>query len=122
MKLGLITSAWFGTPLDNRTGLEKTRDVGFDTVDLFWDPLEHTPEEQAQLVRDVRDVGLPVPSVVCPSLGLNDFNPTVRAFHVERSCRHVDLAADVGAGNVLFVPGEYLFQSRLLSPAYEWGL
>ena len=84
--------------------------------------MEHDDAAYARVLQDVAEVGLPTPSVVCPAFGLNDFNPSVRRFHVDRARRHVDLIADAGGRNVLFVPGEYLFQHELLPADYEWGL
>lgn len=122
MNLGLIMSAWFGTDLDGRPGMERAREMGFDTIDLFWDPLDHDEAAYARLLQDVADVGLPTPSVICPAFGISDFNRSVRRFHADRACRHVDLVADVRGQNVLFVPGEYVFQGGILPSEYEWSL
>jgi D-psicose/D-tagatose/L-ribulose 3-epimerase len=60
-------------------------------------------------------------SVVCTCLGLNDFNPAVREFHIQRACNVLDYASEFAtARNLLFVPGEYMFQRRLLPPEREW--
>ena len=40
MKLGLINSAWAQANRDTAYGLIKTREIGFDTVDIFADPLD----------------------------------------------------------------------------------
>jgi D-psicose/D-tagatose/L-ribulose 3-epimerase len=101
--------------------MELARRIGYDSIDLFWDPLSADAAGYAALLEDVGMVGLPVLSVVCTSLGLNDFNHAVQRFHVERAKRHVDLARDVGARNVLFVPGEYLFDQGLLPPEHDWA-
>jgi sugar phosphate isomerase/epimerase len=70
----------------------------------------------------VRSAGLPVRSVGCTCLGLNDFNPAVRGYHIERACNVLDYASEFEtARNLLFVPGEYMFQRRLLPPEREWG-
>ena len=37
MKLGLINSAWLGTSIDTRRGIELTKEIGFDTIDIFAD-------------------------------------------------------------------------------------
>ena len=42
MKLGLINSAWAQANRDTVYGLTKTREIGFDTVDIFADPLDIT--------------------------------------------------------------------------------
>ncbi len=120
MKLGLINSAWFGTPFDGKAGLEETKRIGFDTVDIFADPLELSDEARRQLVQNVKSVGLPVPSVVCVALGIADFNLAPRRFHIDRAKRHLDLAADLGARNLLLVLGEYLWQQEVIPPTDQW--
>ena len=40
MKLGLINSAWVQTNKPLEFGLRETKRIGFDTVDLFIDPLD----------------------------------------------------------------------------------
>ena len=40
MKLGLINSAWLGSPVGTEEGIRKTKQIGFDTIDIFADPLE----------------------------------------------------------------------------------
>ena len=40
LKLGLISSAWLGTSIDTARGIELTKQIGFDTIDIFADPLE----------------------------------------------------------------------------------
>ena len=120
MKLGLITTAWLGTPFEGRPGLEKAREIGFDVVDIAADPLDMSASERTRLLRDVAEVGLPVASVPCVAAGLGDFNPSVRRFHVDRVKRHVDLAAELGAGNVLFCIGEYVWEQQVISPESQW--
>jgi sugar phosphate isomerase/epimerase len=53
--------------------------------------------------------------------GLVDFNDPVRAYHVERVKRHVDLAADLRARNVLLVLREYIWQREVIPPQAQWG-
>ncbi len=57
-------------------------------------------------------------------LGLNDFNPAVRGFHIEGIAKNVvDLAAAFPTvRNLCFVPGEYMFQKKLLPASLEWGM
>ena len=40
MKLGLINSAWAQAGRDTAWGIQKTKELGFDTIDIFTDPLE----------------------------------------------------------------------------------
>lgn len=120
MRLGLINSAWFGTLMEGKTGLEKTREIGFDTVDIFADPLDLSDEDRRRLLEDVREVGLPVPSAVCVALGIADFNPSVQRFHVDRAKQTLDLAQELGADNLLLVLGEYIWQKEVIPPEAQW--
>ena len=51
MRLGLINSAFAQAGKGTRFGLEQTKALGFDTVDIFTDPLDDDGTEQA-LIRD----------------------------------------------------------------------
>jgi sugar phosphate isomerase/epimerase len=123
-KLGLIDSAWFGSPYEGEAGRREARRIGFDSLDVFvgFDPGRMTGAERGRYVAEVRAAGLPVNSLVCTCLGLSDFNPAVRSYHIERAKSVVDLAAEFRAGNLCFVPGEYMFQQRLLPAETEWKL
>lgn len=120
MKLGLINSAWFGSPVGTADGIRKTREIGFDSIDIFADPFEIDVKER-RLIKDVcREVGLPVISVVCCALGIPDFNPSVRRFHVERAKKHLDLGYELEARNLLLVLGEYMWQQEIITPKDQW--
>jgi D-psicose/D-tagatose/L-ribulose 3-epimerase len=123
-KLGLIDSAWFGSQYEGRPGRQEAKKIGFDSLDLFigFDPGRMTPAERGSYVADVRGADLPIVSLVCTCLGLSDFNPAVRRFHIERAKNVLDLASELSARNLCFVPGEYMFQHRLLPAEGEWKL
>ena len=40
VKLGLINSAWAQAGKDTAYGIRMTRELGFDTIDIFADPLD----------------------------------------------------------------------------------
>jgi sugar phosphate isomerase/epimerase len=123
-KLGLIDSAWFGSPFEGRRGKEEAKKIGFDSLDLFvgFDPGRMSAAERSGYAAEVRAADLPVNSVVCTCLGLSDFNPAIRSYHIERARNVVDLATEFGASNLCFVPGEYMFQRRLVPAEGEWKL
>ena len=75
IELGLIGSAWHGTGLTVVEGIRKTKELGFDTYDVFEDPLMISREEQQAIKDTCAEVGLPVRSAVCIALGLVDFVP-----------------------------------------------
>src|SRR4029453_1637314 len=77
IELGLIGSAWHGTGLTVVEGIRKTKELGFDSYDVFEDPLMISPVEQQAIKDTCAEVGLPVRSAVCIALGLVDFVPAV---------------------------------------------
>jgi len=120
LKLGLINSAWFGSPVGTAEGVRRTREIGFDTIDIFADPLEIGIRER-RLVKDTcREVELPVVSVVCVALGIADFNGPVRQFHIDRAKKHLELAYELEARNLLLVLGEYIWQQEVIAPPDQW--
>lgn len=121
--LGLIDSAWFDSEFEGQPGRERAKDIGFETMDLFvgFDPGRMPRAQRDAYIQGAQSVDLPIISLICTCLGLNDFNPSMRGYHIERAKSVVDLAADFGtARNVCFVPGEYMFQQKLLPPKQEW--
>ncbi len=120
MKLGLISSAWLGTSVGTARGIQLTREIGFDTIDIFADPLEIGPEERKLIRRNSSACDLPVVSVVCCALGIADFNKPVREFHTERAKRYLDFGYELDARNLLLVVGEYIWQQEVIAPADQW--
>jgi len=120
MQLGLINSAWFGSPVGTAEGIRKTRQIGFDSIDIFADPLEIDIKERRLIYDTCRQEDLPVVSVVCVALGLPDFNATVRRFHVDRARKHLELGYELRARNLLLVLGEYIWQQEVITPADQW--
>jgi sugar phosphate isomerase/epimerase len=121
MKLGLINSAWVQTGKPTVYGLQKTKDLGFDTVDLFVDPLDLDPTEKRSIADSCRRLELPIVSLCCVAVGLIDLNPSVRRFHVDRVRKYLELAAEYQAKNVLLVIGEYIWNQEVIPPAEQWG-
>ena len=121
--LGLIDSAWFGTDYEGKRGREEAKRIGFESLDLFvgFDPGKLSKVERQAYITDNLSTGLPVVSLVCTCLGLSDFNPAIRDYHIERAKNVVDLAADFPTTrNLCFVPGEYMFQKKLIPAKGEW--
>ncbi len=123
--LGLIDSAWFGSEFEGAPGRKQAKAIGFESIDIFvgFDPGKLSQDERDAYVQDVQSAGLPVISLVCTCLGLNDFNPSMRSYHIERAKNVIELAAKFPTvRNLCFVPGEYMFQQKLLPPSIEWGM
>ena len=120
MKLGLINSAWLGTHVGTTEGIRQTKAIGFDTVDIFADPLEIGVRERKQIKDTAKEVGLPIVSVCCVALGIADFNGPVQKFHVNRCRAFLDFVYELEARNLLLVLGEYIWQQEVIKPKDQW--
>jgi sugar phosphate isomerase/epimerase len=120
VKLGLINSAWQGTSIDTARGIELTKQIGFDTIDIFADPLEISSPERRLIRKSCVAAELPVVSTVCCALGIADFNRPVRDFHVARAKAYLDLCYELEGRNLLLVLGEYIWQQEVIPPAEQW--
>ncbi len=120
MKLGLINSAWVQSGRGTAFGIRKTREIGFDTIDIFADPLDIDVREKRLIKEECDAAGLPIVSVACVAVGLVDFNPSVRRFHAERVRAYLDMAHSFEARNVLLVLGEYIWQKEVIPPDEQW--
>lgn len=120
MKLGLINSAWVQTGQPTAFGLQKTKEIGFDTVDIFVDPLDIDVRERRGIKDECDRLELPIVSLACVAVGLIDFNPSIQAFHRERVEAYLDLAYEYRARNVLLVLGEYIWNREVIPPDEQW--
>jgi D-psicose/D-tagatose/L-ribulose 3-epimerase len=120
MKLGLISSAWLGTHVDTEAGIRLTKEIGFDSIDIFADPLEISATERRSIRRACNDAGLPVISLPCCALGIADFNTPVRKFHATRARAYLDFCCELDARNLLLVLGEYIWQQEVIPPRDQW--
>lgn len=121
MKLGLINSAWAQAGKDTAYGIWMTKEIGFDTIDIFADPLDDSAMELKLVKNECGRAGLPIISVACVAVGLIDFNPSVQRFHVERVQAYLDMCRTFGAKNLLLVIGEYLWNKEVIPPAEQWA-
>jgi len=122
MKLGLINSAWVQAGQPTVFGLRKTKEIGFDSVDIFVDPLVIDVQERRQIKSECDALALPIVSLPCVAVGLIDFNPSVRAFHIQRATAYLELASEYEAKNVLLVLGEYIWNREVIPPEEQWRL
>lgn len=121
MKLGLISSAWLGTSVDTSRGIQLTKEIGFDSIDMFSDPLELSAREIREIRETCAATDLPVVSTVCVALGLADFNTPVRRFHIDRAKRFLDFTYDLRGRNLLLVAGEYIWNQEVIAPQEQWS-
>ncbi len=120
MKLGLINSAWAQAGRNTAWGIRKTQEIGFDSIDIFTDPLDIDVRERQLIRRECRQAGLPIISVCCVATGLIDFNPSVQQFHLERCRKFLDLCFELEAENLLLVLGEYIWNQEVIPPTEQW--
>jgi len=121
MKLGLINSAWVQANQPTAFGLWKTKEIGFDTIDIFVDPLDIGIQERRLIKDECDSLDLPIVSIACVAIGLIDFNPSVQRFHMDRVKAYLDLAYEYQAKNVLLVIGEYIWNKEVISPTEQWS-
>ena len=122
MKLGLINSAWAQSGLGTAYGIRMTKEIGFDTIDIFADPLDIDAKERKLIRRECEKVGLPIVSVACVAVGLVDFNPSVQRFHIDRCEAYLDFCYELEAKNLLLVLGEYIWERQVIPPAEQWAI
>ena len=122
MKLGLINSAWVQAGKGTAWGIQQTKALGFDCIDIFADPLDLDPRERRLIKKECDKAGLPIISIACVAVGLIDFNPSVRRFHVDRVEKYLDLAYEYEAKNVLLVLGEYIWNREVIPEQEQWRL
>src|SRR5262245_18130436 len=120
MKLGLINSAWAQAGKGTAFGIHQTKAIGFDTVDIFADPLDIGAAERKLIRTECQKAGLPVVSVACVAVGLIDFNPSVQRFHLDRCRAYLDFARELGAKNLLLVLVEYIWEQQVIPLAEQW--
>src|SRR5262249_14421254 len=113
-------SAWAQAGKDTAYGIRMTKEIGFDTIDIFADPLDIDIRERRLIKRECDRAGLPIVSIACVATGLVDFNPSVQRFHRERCRAYLDLAYEYEARNLLLVLGEYIWQQEVIPPAEQW--
>lgn len=121
MKLGLINSAWVQSGKGTAYGIRQTKAVGFDTIDIFADPLDLDAKERKLIRTECEKAGLPVVSVACVAVGLIDFNPSVQRFSVDRCKAYLDFCYELAAKNLLLVLGEYVWEKQVIPPAEQWA-
>lgn len=120
MKLGLINSAWVQAGKGTDYGIRMTKEIGFDCIDIFADPLDLDVREKMLIQRECEAAGLPIVSVACVAVGLIDFNPSVQRFHLQRCQAYLDLCYEFGARNLLLVLGEYIWERQVIPPQEQW--
>src|SRR5205807_8959453 len=100
--------------------IRMTKEIGFDTIDIFADPLDLDARERRLIRRECEKAGLPIVSIACVAVGLLDFNPSVQRFHLQRCRAYLDLAYEYEAKNLLLVLGEYIWERQVIPPAEQW--
>ena len=122
MKLGLINSAWAQAGRGTAYGIRKTKEIGFDSIDIFADPFDIDAKERRLIRRECEKVGLPVISIACVAVGLIDFNPSVQRFHIDRCEAYLDFCYELEAKNLLLVLGEYIWERQVIPAVEQWQI
>jgi len=122
LELGMISSTWVGTKVGLEEGIRKTKEIGFDSYDIFEDPLDIDDATRQKIKDTCEDAGLPIRSVVCVAFGLVDFNPSVERFTMDRVRAYIDQGEFCGARNVLLVIGEYFWDGEVFPNEAIWDM
>jgi D-psicose/D-tagatose/L-ribulose 3-epimerase len=122
LELGMISSTWFGTHVGTEEGIRKAKEIGFDTYDIFEDPLDIDDATRKLIKEACEEVGLPIRSCVCVAFGVTDFNPSVQRFTVDRVKAYVDQCAYFNGKNVLLVIGEYYWDGEVFPNEAIWNM
>ena len=120
MKLGIINSAFEQVGMDTKTGLEHISRIGFDCVDIFTEASTLPVAEAKAIQKTCKGLKLPIVSLPVVAVGLIDFNDPVRAFHVARCKKFIDLANRWESNNILLVLGEYIWQREVIPAQAQW--
>jgi len=122
LELGMISSTWEGTHVGLEEGIRKAKEIGFDTYDIFNDPLE-TDDATRKLIKETcEEVGMPIRSCVCVAFGIVDFNPSVVKFTFDRVKAYADQCAYFNGRNVLLVIGEYYWDGEVFPRDAIWTM
>src|SRR5580765_538847 len=108
MELGMISSTWLDTKVGRLDGIRTAKQIGFDTYDIFDDPLDLTDADREEIKATCEEVGLPIRSV--------------RRFTLDRIKAYVDQGAYLGARNVLLVVGEYYWDCEVFPQQAIWDM
>lgn len=119
MRLGLINSARAQAGKETDFGIWTTREIGFDVIDVFAEPLDAGVMERNLIKSACERAGLPIVSVACVAPGQIDFNTSVQRFHIERVKAYLDMARAFHGRNVLLVLGEYAWQLEVIPPGEQ---
>lgn len=122
LELGIISGVWDGTPVGREEGMRKAKEIGFDSYDIFEDPLDLTTEEQAHIKELSEELDFPIRSCVCVNFALVDFNPSVQRFARERAQAYIRQAQLFGARNVVLVIGEYYWDDEVIPKDGVWQI
>lgn len=122
LELGMISSTWVGTKVGLEEGIRRTKEIGFDSYDIFEDPLDIDDATRQKIKDTCEEAGLPIRSVVCVAFGLVDFNPSVERFTMDRVRAYIDQGEFFGARNVLLVIGEYFWDGEVFPNEAIWDM
>jgi sugar phosphate isomerase/epimerase len=122
LELGMISSAWGDTKVGLEEGIRRAKAIGFDTYDVFEDPLDIDDETRKLIKETTEEVGLPVRSTVCVAFGLVDFNPSVQRFTIDRAKAYLDQCAYLDGRNLLLVVGEYYWDGEVFPNEAIWDI
>ena len=114
-QLGLVQAG-----RDTAYGIRKTKEIGFDSIDIFADPLDIDAKERQAHPRECEKAGLPIVSVACVAVGLIDFNPSVQRFHLDRCEAYLDFCTNSRRRTCCSCSASTSGSKQVIPPAEQW--
>jgi D-psicose/D-tagatose/L-ribulose 3-epimerase len=119
LRLGLVESAWWASPVDPLDGIRIAKEIGFDTYDLI--PMEPLTPQQVRSIRGTSlEVGMEFSAFTAAGVSLPDLNREVRTFTVGWLNKQLDIGYDLGCTSMVLGTGEYYYEKQELKPELQW--
>ncbi|WP_169865225.1 sugar phosphate isomerase/epimerase family protein [Sutcliffiella halmapala] len=120
MKLGCINSAWFGSKVEYFEGIQKIKDIGFDTIDIF-PKMDFKSYDIKKIKQLCEKNNLPIISMTSAYPELISMEAHVRRFAIDCYKQILDMGVFLDAKNLLVCFGEYIWEKNVIDPEVQWA-
>jgi sugar phosphate isomerase/epimerase len=119
MKLGCINSAWFGSHVEYFAGIQKIKEIGFDTIDIFPE-FSFKSYDLKRIKKMCEAMNMPIVSMVSAYPEMISLEEHVRRYAIESYKRLLDMGVYLDSKNLLIVLGEYIWEKNVIKPDVQW--
>jgi sugar phosphate isomerase/epimerase len=119
MKLGCINSAWFESDVEYFEGINRIKEIGFDTIDIFPD-FSFKSYDLKRIKKMCEERNMPISSMVSAYPELISLEEHVRRYAIDSYKRLLDMGVYLDARNLLIVLGEYIWEKNVIKPEQQW--